>query len=136
MSIYVKYGRKKSIKEFLIEFFKSEKKPTYLIGVTTYQDSECTIQQCNDSRYRSFDDILELVNTFYKNVSAKKLINILHDLKPVDSKNRLKKIYIFYCYDIKKSMILYTSYGNISKSDDKEKCKYSCNELIEMIKNK
>jgi len=136
MSIYVKHGRKKSIKEFLIEFFKSEKRNSYLIGVTTYRNPECTIQQCDDNRYRSFDDILELVNNYYKNVSAKKLINILNDLKPIDSKNILKKFHIFYCDDIHKSIILYTNYGNLTKSDEKRKCKYSCNELIEMIKNK
>lgn len=131
-----KTWQKKNIKEFLIEFFKSEKKASFLIGVTTYKNPECTIQQCNDNRYRSFDEILELVNTYYKNVSAKKLINILNDLKLTDSKNILKKFYIFYCDDIHKSVILYTNYGSLTKSDNKEKCKYSCNELIEMIKNK
>lgn len=137
MSIYVKYGRKKSIKEFLIEFFKSEKRNGYLTNVTTYKNSECTTVQCDEGKYRSFDEILELVNTYYKNVSAKKLINILYNLELINSKGNIKRFYSLYCRDVKKSVILYAfNYLNLSSDNEKEKCKYSCLELKQMIKNK
>ena len=107
MSIYVKHGRKKSIKEFLIEFFKSEKRNGCLTNVETFKDIECTQLQCDEGKYRSFDEILELVNTYYKNVSAKKLINILYNLQPTDSKGNIKKFYSLYCSTVEKSVLLY-----------------------------
>jgi len=130
MKIYTKIGKQHSIKKFLTLFF-SEYKGNYLTNVETYSDIDCKDIQCSAKRYRSFDDMLLIVNTYYKNVSAEKLINILYNLNIKD-----KRVHVIYCNNINKVTLLFNnSYPTISNSDtNKGIGKYSQKELSEMIK--
>src|SRR5690606_10676455 len=84
---------------------------------------------------RSFDDLLEVVQTYYKTATAKKLF---HELLLVDIKNKKGEQLYFYptnCSGIKRiTMLFYT--GPVSyklPTSNKYDSKYSWIELFEML---
>lgn len=79
MAIYVEFERPKTIKEFLIKFYSNVSYGTAQ-AATTYKDILLTQIQCNKS-YRSFDDLLELIQTYYPETTPKILIYELLTIK-------------------------------------------------------
>lgn len=83
MSLYVKFAKEKrprTVKQFLIEYYSLRKDPYLAYGGDTYSNIECTIHHCGRS-YRSFDDLLDLVNTYYPSIKPKKLMHYLLTVK-------------------------------------------------------
>ena len=111
MAIYVKFAEEskpKTVREFLHKFFSSYK-DQYLRNVKTYSNKECTILQCNINKYRSFDDIFELVKTYYPTVSIGTIFRILLTLKPKHD-DIVYNLFMMSCSDIKKINCLYVKF--------------------------
>ena len=141
MAIYVKFAEEnkpKTVREFLHKFFSSYKEQ-YLRNVKTYSDKECTILQCNSDKYRSFDDIFELVKTYYPTVSIGTIFKILLTLKPEHNQSTYN-LFMMSCSDIKKINCLYvkfkgdkvTNYSDIIQNVSYDS-NYTYKELFDMI---
>ena len=141
MAIYVKFAEEnkpKTVREFLHKFFSSYKEQ-YLRNVKTYSDKECTILQCNSDKYRSFDDIFELVKTYYPTVSIGTIFKILLTLKPEHNQSTYN-LFMMSCKDIKKINCLYvkfkgdkvTNYSDIIQNVSYDS-NYTYKELFDMI---
>ena len=114
MAIYVKFAEEskpKTVREFLNKFFSSYKEQ-YLRNVETYSNKECTISQCKPNKYRSFDDIFELVKTYYPTVNVGTIFKILLTLKPKDSSQNTYNLYMMSCGGILKINCLYVKFNN------------------------
>ena len=141
MAIYVKFAEEnkpKTVREFLHKFFSSYKEQ-YLRNVKTYSDKECTILQCNSDKYRSFDDIFELVKTYYPTVSIGTIFKILLTLKPKHN-DIVYNLFMMSCSGIKKINCLYVKFkgGSVKNySDIIQNTSYDSNytykELFNMI---
>lgn len=89
MALYVKFAQEKrprTVKLFLKQFYSGRKDPYIAYAGRTYTDSECRNLHC-DRSYRSFDDLLNMINTYYPSITAKKLMHHLLTIKiPVQGK--------------------------------------------------
>ena len=144
MAIYVKFAEEKkpkSIKEFLIKFFNSYSQQC-IRNVPTYHNKEYTILQCSADRYRSFDDIFELVQTYYKTATVGKIFKILLTLYPKNGIDDKKyNLYMMTCAGIKKINCLYVSGDNLNNLNNylyitRQKnftSKYTYKQLFDMI---
>jgi len=77
--LYVKFAQEKrprTVKMFLKQFYTNRVDPYIAIGHTTYHDHECTRRHCSLS-YRSFDDLYDMVRTYYPSIRKKKMIHYL-----------------------------------------------------------
>ena len=141
MAIYVKFAEEskpKTVREFLNKFFSSYKEQ-YLRNVETYLDKECTVLQCKANKYRSFDDIFELVKTYYPTVSIGTIFKILLTLKPKHN-DIVYNLFMMSCKDIKKINCLYVKFQGDSVKNYKEiisnttyDSNYKYEELFNMI---
>ena len=141
MAIYVKFAEEskpKTVRKFLHKFFSSYKEQ-YLRNVKTYSNKECTILQCDSDKYRSFDDIFELVKTYYPTVSIGTIFKILLTLKPEHNQSTYN-LFMMSCSGIKKINCLYVKFkGDKVKnySDIIQNTSYDSNytykELFDMI---
>ena len=131
MAIYVKFAEEnkpKTVREFLNKFFSSHKE-NYIRNVETYSDKECTILQCKADKYRSFDDIFELVKTYYPIVSIGTIFKILLTLKPEHNQSTYN-LFMMSCSGIKKINCLYVKFkGNkvTNYSDIMQNASYDSN---------
>lgn len=137
MKIYTNFGRQKTLREFLIKLFSSESS-NYRLNVETYHDEECKSLQCQRNKYRSFDDILDCVNTYYKNITPKCLIHTLLTLNIKNDKGQICCLHIGICSGIKRIRMLYYPYPleNTYSSEipcEKYNSKYSWIDLLEML---
>lgn len=132
--IYVKFGRQSTLKKFLTLLFSSNKVYTYLTCVETFSDEECTIRQCAESKYRSIEDLLEIVNTYYPTITIERLCKVLFSLKLNNSGGQTVTIHTLSCDHIDKTTLLFTPYSSINHSTNKRKSKWSGKELFEMSK--
>lgn len=79
MPLYVKFAMEKrpeTVRLFLKEFYSRHKDPYTAYAHNTYSDSACNELHC-DKAYRSFDDLYELVKTYYSSITLKQMVNIL-----------------------------------------------------------
>lgn len=80
MAIYLKIpeGKKfRSIEELLMYGF-SEVRGDIKYFVTTYLDKECTVQQCHNEASRSFEDLLEICQTYFPSTTKKRLAQMMY----------------------------------------------------------
>ena len=143
MAIYVKFAEEekpKSIKEFLTKFFSSQIEFLFQ-NVTTYNNKECTSIQCAKNKHRSFDEVLELVQTYYKTATPKNVFKTLLDLVITDDQGKKYYLYMMSCSGIQRINLLYyrgreaqaqTKYENIC-NNPKLTSKYDWKELFAMI---
>lgn len=141
MTIYVKFAEEnkpKTVREFLHKFFSSYKEQ-YLRNVKTYSNKECTILQCDSDKYRSFDDIFELVKTYYPTVSIGTIFKILLTLKPKHN-DIVYNLFMMNCSGIKKINCLYVKFKGDKVENYKEiisnntyDSNYTYKELFDMI---
>jgi len=140
MKLYVNFENPGTLKEFLEKFFshKNNNEP-YLRGVATYLDKECNYQQCGDGKLRSFDDVFDLVNTYFEDITPKELI---HTLLLLDLERGDKKLYLHTgtCSSIQRIRMLYVPVNTISNPSrnnsymyTKYDSKYSWGELFDMV---
>lgn len=89
----------KTVEDVLDNLFKYSKSTSTYSTVTTYSDKECKIVQCVEDCNRSFEDIVELVNTYLPNISEKEIIIKTIDycfLKLIDTGKSVIKRYEHY----------------------------------------
>ncbi len=104
MKIYVDFEIPATLKEFLTLFFSYDN-GYQCKSVKTYYDEACVDLQCEENKYRSFDDLFDIVNTYY-DVSEKELVQELIDL--IIIKNDTKHyVYFSNCSDIKRITVFY-----------------------------
>jgi hypothetical protein len=113
MAIYVNFKRSRSVKEFITLLY-SYHNGSYLTSVETYSDKECTVVQCKKGKYRSIDEILEILQTYYPSLSIKKLIKSLYNTKIIkDEDNKEYTFHSLHCFQIVKTTTLFTPFpGN------------------------
>lgn len=122
--IYVQFEKPNTVKEFLELFYQTAEGRNR--SVMTFFDEGCTETQCGSSRNRSFDDLFEIVNTYFS-VSVEEL---LHELLTMDAGYP----YIFTCSDISKDVFtigpeVYEQTFSTSGS----KSKYKWKEILPLI---
>lgn len=107
MAIYLKLEEKpKTIKDLLTKLYSNlcvESMKT----IKTYSNPECTNTQCMPNRYRSLDDIVEIVNTYFPKATEKEIFLELFNLNFIikDGKARLMPI---DCDEIDKPTMFYS----------------------------
>ena len=100
MKIYLKNNPKfKSVRELLIWYFKNGSPETYY---------ESNMPQCEAGRKRSFEDLLDLTNTYFE-VTPKELIKTLNDIYLTEDFNGSKLINLF-CPTIQKNIFYLERY--------------------------
>lgn len=100
MALYVKFAQEKrprTVRGFLKKFYSYQVDPYYAKGHDTYKDALCQRLQCNRG-YRSFDDLHELVKTYYPSIDEKKMMHYLLTTKiPLMGKDLYAKPHISHC---------------------------------------
>lgn len=142
MAIYIKFKRPRTVKEFLNMFYQKDRYDSHkLVASETYKDKECTILQCDKNRIRSYDDLYELVKTYYPSYNRKKLTLLL---VKSDFNNNIIGGYFGSCADMLKiryipiirkgsySEVLMDNYFEICETS-KYRSKYSWKELFSKV---
>lgn len=76
--LYVKFKKPRTVKEFLNKFYQENPYNSYILMASeTYSDKECTKLQCVENKLRSYDDLFELIKTYYPSYTRKKLTLLL-----------------------------------------------------------
>lgn len=135
MALYVKFKKPRTIKEFLIQFYsKDAYGGSYKIADNTYKDVECKQLHC-DKAVRSFDDLFELIQTYYPSTTPQILIKHLLTVKIKKSAGGILKPYLDYCNGMR--IIRYFPYmfqTSQSSLDQKmDNSKYTWSELLSLI---
>lgn len=135
MAIYTKFGKQDTIYKFIRKLY-SDISNGEAHALATYSDKGCTILQCQARRLRSFDDLLECVQTYYPHATPEYL---MHVLLTIVIKHEGKHLYLYMsnCTTISRIRVYYytgESYENINCS--KYNSKWSWMNLLEMIKLK
>jgi hypothetical protein len=104
MKLYVKIKRRTKVKDFIADLFtygisKDAIKDRVILKVMvpSYYDKKLTKEQCGIVSYRSFDDLLLIVKTYYPSYTAKKLIKLLFSFNIYE-----RTFYMVTCYGIRK----------------------------------
>jgi hypothetical protein len=135
MALYVKIEKQKTIKQFLTLLFSSTLRRGYLTSLSSYTDSDFLKLQCKEGKYRSFDEVFEIITTYYPETTVIELMNELIDLKPrCIETGVLKDLYTMFCSDTSKSVMLYHNYTSNNVSVQKGNSKYSWYTLFKMVK--
>jgi hypothetical protein len=69
--IYIKNAKRLKNEKFN-DFFKRVFLSNFYY-IRTYKDKECLITQCGPGCYRSFEDIVKIAQTYYPNITDKKV---------------------------------------------------------------
>jgi len=107
MKIYLKLNKKpKTIQELLLELFAygNNDKRT---NVNTYNNKDCTSLQCNENKFRSFDEVYDIICTYFPRTTLKEAI---HELISLDFglENPLY-IKMINCSTINRIVLYYTT---------------------------
>jgi hypothetical protein len=133
MAIYVKFAEEKKPKtvlEFLKLFYSRSINSYYCSGQFTYFDKECTNLQDTHS-YRSFDDLLELTQTYYTSIKPVKLMHYLLILKINLTEGKLSKPHLATCSGMGRiRYIPYRDSAYLCISTKMSKSKYAWSELL------
>lgn len=79
MALYVKFAidkRPRTVRDFIRKFYTGYVTLYYAKGHATFYDAGCVNVHCHRD-YRSFDDLLELVQTYYPSIKPVKLMHYL-----------------------------------------------------------
>lgn len=134
MALYVKFAqeqRPNSVKGFLKKFYTRDVDVSIAKGQYTFFDPECT-KVHDKHQYRSFDDLLELVQTYYPKVTPVKLMHYLLTTKiALQGKDRFAKPHLGKCNDMGKIRFIPYMTDSYSNLDVKmPESKYTWNELM------
>lgn len=136
--IYIKVDKRpKNVKQLLEIFYDSNSIPRYgnvYKGLNTYFDKECTKVQCITGKYRSFDDLFYLCQTYFPIVTPRK---VLFELLNIKFSSPGTKIQCHNCSGMRRIRIIpyncnIQSYSNIIENY-KYDSKWSWKELLSMI---
>lgn len=95
--MYIKNKGKSYNRRTLVELFLHEKP-------ATYDDAECTRENCRAGAYRSVTDILTIVRTYYPVTSLEAILRIIKTISTKD-----KRIKLIWCTQINKVVLRYNS---------------------------
>ena len=84
-----------SLPDLITKFFTYRVGIVYIKGAKTYSDVDCSIEQCEAARYRSFEDILECAQTYFPETTEEDLLKLLLSIVIVEKENR----YQVMCYN-------------------------------------
>lgn len=123
--IYVNFPIPSTVGEF-IPFLYSHQGGV-VTAIATYEDEECTIEQSKNDAWRSFDDLIIIINTYYPGTTEKELI---HELICADIKGAKYQCYpyLVLCSAIKKCTISYYAFtrgdGTFLEGRGNSKCSW------------
>lgn len=141
MAIYVDFKKPKTIEEFLKKIFSYRMGSDSVRNIETYENENCTYLQCPKGKLRSFDDILECVNTYFPEIDYKEVFKALLRLQVKDAIGNICDLMMSNCGGIKRIRMHYTSgygdsrqvlYGHALRVDQYDS-KYSWRELLKAI---
>lgn len=132
MAIYVNIKRQKYLKDFLTLLYSSPM-ARYLTCIESFKDELYTIQQCQAGKYRSIDEILEIINTYYPSITMKRLAKVLHSMVITKGNNKYY-FYSLYCSKVEKTTTLFTVMNCEHTNTMKGTSKYSAKEFYELSK--
>jgi len=132
--IYVNIKRQRYLKDFLILLY-SHPNQGYLTCIESFENELCTIRQCENGKYRSIDEILEIVNTYYPSITIKRLAKVLHNLI-ITNNNKQYYFHSLYCNKVKKTTTLFTNFKGAHTNTKKGYSKLSAKEFYELSKLK
>ena len=136
--LYVKFAEKekpKTIREFLVKFY-STKYSNFLKAELTYLDKKCTRLQHEYPRYRSFDDLADLIRTYFPNATDKRVMVFLMKTKILLSNGVVSEPHLGICGGMQRiRFIPYHGYTPLPEYFDLKpaQSKYSWKDLFEMI---
>jgi len=133
MAIYVNIKRQRYLKDFLTLLYSHFNENGYITCIASFKDELCTIKQCQADKYRSIDEILEIVNTYYPSITFKKLAKVLYSLNIVKN-NKNYYFYSLYCSKVDKTTTLFTNFKGSNDCIRKGTSKYSAKEFYELSK--
>lgn len=137
MKIYLKLDKKpENIIELLYALFSYGIDTSNTVtNVITYNDEECQEIQCDCRKYRSFDDIFDIVNTYFPETPVEEVFKsmLILNIKNTDKKSNLYP-WLYRCSTIKRIVFCY----NYNKSEqefssEKYESKYNWVDLMTMI---
>ncbi len=136
MAIYVKFERQRTVKQFLTLLYSHYNNSGYVTAVETYCNKECTLLQCVKNKYRSIDEVLELVKTYYPSFTLKKLAKLLHSIVIINGNHTKKEFYFnsLYCNKVEKTTTLFTSFKSTHSCAKKGNSIMSAKEFYELSK--
>lgn len=88
--------KKDSIQEFIVNLF-NHRDGYHFFSVETYSDKDCKIIQCYRNKYRSIDDLYNILNTYY-NISYEELLHYLL-MTRIKINDNIKYPQFIYCSD-------------------------------------
>ncbi len=132
--IYVNFEIPAIIREFLLKFFSHG---IFRGAVETFNDKECTIQQCRANKYRSFDDMFDVIKTYFPNTTEKEFLNELITLSITTGHKAPQILYpqLYACSTMRRIRITYVTAQQYSLpfQSPKYDSKYSWKELLTML---
>lgn len=102
MKIYVNFKKPETIEEFLTLFFSDNLNKAYAFPLPTYLDEECTQLQCEGRKNRSFEEVFDLIKTYYPKTTIETLLLVLVKLRPQQC-----YLYCASCSSINRITIVY-----------------------------
>ena len=144
MEIYLRdFKKPRSIKEFLYRFFMTQaniSKQNCSRCLETYYDKNCTSQQCSLGRLRSYDDLFDLVKTYYPTITDKRLFRLLlttnyRTVNKAYNSNELCIIepQLYHCSSMRRIRICYTLYPD-KRTIENMKYLLNYNYIIQLTK--
>jgi hypothetical protein len=132
MKLYVNFPIPSTVREFLLTFLVRWKSGYVCYANATYFDKECKLIHCDPNKYRGFDDILNVVQTYFPEIDEKQLMHHLVMLELDD------KYYGHFgvCKDVGiLRYILYTEvdYIDIFNNYTPEKSRYNWRDLFLLL---
>lgn len=132
--IYVSFKAPETLREFLEKFFSVEYRDDRRTAVATWTNEICTTRQCVENKWRSVDDMMIIVNTYYPNTDVKELLHILLTLNLKTKEGRELFFHMGTCGDIQNlRMLYYEKRPAHAFTDQKYKSQYSWPEYLAML---
>jgi len=135
MKIYTKFGKQDTVYKFIQKLY-SDISFRGAHALPTYYDEACTIIQCMGRKLRSFDDLLDCVQTYYPHITPEYL---MHILLTVNLKNGKTPLYLYMsnCTTINRIRVYYYDKENYdNRFCSKYNSKWSWTDLLDMLKLK
>jgi hypothetical protein len=82
-------------------------------SVRTYSDKECTIRQCYGGAWRSYEDTLNIVRTYFPEATEEQVTHAI-----IDSESHLKEshLILYSCDEIERINYYYSLFDSMNKS--------------------
>lgn len=108
MAIYAKVRDPKNLRDLLKQLFSIFIDDDVSI-IETFYDKEFTRSQCQAGRWRSFDDLLEICETYFPKTTAKELFATLLNLDIHDQYDRQCNLIMMHCEGIDRINMIYSA---------------------------